>query len=124
MPENYGCKRCNLTGWCSQGEKCKCVPRGVNPKPRTARPPAPPAPPRAMNQPATVMASMAIQRRLAMLLDEHKAALAAGDSFSATACYGGIYALSQLAADLEITGASIAAADALMKCTIPPRSAA
>lgn len=104
--------------------------KGSNPPPANVKRPAPPpSPPRAnaqpvFSQPAIVMTSMAIQRRLAMLLDEHKAALAAGDSFSATACYGGIFALSQLAADLEITGASIAAADALMKCTIPPRSAA
>jgi hypothetical protein len=75
-----------------------------------------------MNQPTAAMTNMTIQKRLAWLLEEHLAAHQAGDQFTTDVCYGGIYALSQLAADLELTGASIAAAKAMVQCHIHPRT--
>ena len=74
-----------------------------------------------MNNPAAVMASMHIQRRIDQLLEEHLIAVENEDWFAADVSYGGIYALGKLAGDLELAGAGCAASQALTQCKPYPR---
>lgn len=77
-----------------------------------------------MNNPAAVMASMHIQRRITLLLEEHLIAVENQDWFAADISYGGIFALGKLAGDLELSGACCAASQALTQCKPYPRTSA